>query len=175
LHRIVDNLLVLARLEQGQRLESEPTLVRRIINRVIQEHRRRFPGRAIELHHDEKLIPALASPEYTEQVVRNLLSNAEKYSPRESVIEVHIGKEDEDLVVRVLDRGQGIDESELENVFTPFYRSPANSPAAPGAGIGLAVCKRLVEAQSGRIWAKRRDGGGSEFGFSVPIADDDGS
>jgi PAS domain S-box-containing protein len=171
LHRIVDNLLVLARLERGQQLDVEPVLVRRVAQRIVADHKRRFPGRRVDLHASS-VAPALAVPEYIDQVLRNLLSNAEKYSPPDTSIDITFEIEGETFAVRVLDRGQGIPESELENVFTPFYRSPRTS-AAPGAGIGLAVCKRLIEAQSGTIWARPREGGGTEFGFALPVARDE--
>jgi signal transduction histidine kinase len=73
-------------------------------------------------------------------------------------------------VVRVLDRGAGIDDTEIEAIFTPFYRSARTADVAEGIGIGLSVCKRLVEAMGGVIWAISRDGGGTEFGFSLPLA-----
>ena len=72
------------------------------------------------------------------------------------------------VAVRVLDRGPGIADPETEAIFAPFYRSPSTARIAGGAGIGLFVCRRLVEAMGGRIWARPRQGGGSEFGFWLP-------
>jgi signal transduction histidine kinase len=77
------------------------------------------------------------------------------------------------VAVRVLDRGEGIRPEEADAIFRPFYRSPFRSSAAFGMGIGLAVCQRLVEAHGGRIWARPRDDGGSEFGFSFPALEPD--
>jgi K+-sensing histidine kinase KdpD len=67
-----------------------------------------------------------------------------------------------------LDNGPGISDSEADQLFDLYYRS-ADSPAAPGAGIGLFVCRGLVNAMSGRIWARHRPEGGAEFGFSLPV------
>ncbi len=74
--------------------------------------------------------------------------------------------------VRVLDSGSGIPPDEVEQVFRPFYRSRSTAGRAEGFGIGLTVCRRLVETQGGKIWAATRPEGGSEFGFTLPAAED---
>ena len=106
-----------------------------------------------------------------EQVVQNLLSNAAKYSPAGSEVRVVVDQADGELSVRVLDEGMGIADEAPERLFELFYRSPHAARQASGAGIGLFVCRQLIESMGGRIWAKRRDTGGSEFGFSLPILD----
>jgi PAS domain S-box-containing protein len=173
LHRIIENLLLLARAERGQDLQSEPLLVIRVVNRVLARHRKRYPGRVFEVleHGDPR--PVVFSEDFLEQVFENLVSNAEKYSPSDQPILVEFRREPHEVQLRVLDRGIGIDEAEQPRLFTPFYRSLSSSHRAEGLGIGLAVCKRLVEAQGGRMWAANRAGGGSEFGFALPITDAD--
>ena len=69
----------------------------------------------------------------------------------------------------VLDRGIGI-MADMERLFTPFFRSSRARGMASGTGVGLAVCRRVIEAQGGTIWAKQREGGGSEFGFHLQAA-----
>ena len=93
---------------------------------------------------------------YVEQVMRNLLSNAEKYSPANAPIEVRIERDRHDLIVSVLDRGPGVTEEEQSQIFEAFYRSQKTARRAKGVGIGLAVCKRLIEAQGGTITVSRR-------------------
>jgi len=115
----------------------------------------------------------LASPPYLEQTLRNLVSNAEKYSPPGTPIAIHGHVEGDAVVVNVLDDGPGIDGDEAASLFMPFYRSNATAHLAQGVGIGLAVCKRLIEAQEGEIWAVRRETGGSRFGFSLPVLVED--
>jgi signal transduction histidine kinase len=73
----------------------------------------------------------------------------------------------------VCDQGAGIPVEELDRIFTPFYRSPSTSGHTQGFGIGLAVCRRLIEAQDGRMWAEAREEGGTRFTFSLPVADED--
>jgi signal transduction histidine kinase len=75
--------------------------------------------------------------------------------------------EGDEVVVRVCDHGVGITDEEAAQIFKPFFRSTRTAASAPGAGLGLAVCMRLIEAQGGRIWASARPGGGTEFGFAL--------
>jgi Osmosensitive K+ channel histidine kinase len=100
------------------------------------------------------------------------MSNADKYSPPETVIEVISYMQDGDAVTSVMDRGPGIPLEEVDLIFERFYRSQGTAKQAGGAGIGLTVCKRLVEAQNGRIWADPREGGGLIVSFSLPRYED---
>jgi len=72
-----------------------------------------------------------------------------------------------------MDRGSGISEEDIARIFDPFFRSAATANRASGMGLGLAVCKRLVEEQGGNIWMARRPGGGTEVLFTVPLILDD--
>ncbi len=110
---------------------------------------------------------------YLDQVVRNLLGNAAKYSPSEAPIEVAVDEADGRVRVRILDRGPGFEAEEAERLFDLYYRSPGTLAIAAGAGIGLFVCRRLLEAMDGEIWARPREGGGAEFGFSLRILDEE--
>ena len=110
---------------------------------------------------------------YVEQVVQNLLSNAAKYSPAGSEVRVVVEQTAGEISLRVLDEGMGIADDAPERLFELFYRSPNAARQAVGAGIGLFVCSQLIESMGGRIWARRRDTAGSEFGFSLPILDPD--
>ena len=80
---------------------------------------------------------------------------------------------DREVEIRVLDRGAGVSDAEVDQLFRLFYRSASTARQASGAGIGLYVCRGLVRAMGGRIWAAPRPGGGSEFGFSLPLAETD--
>jgi K+-sensing histidine kinase KdpD len=105
-------------------------------------------------------------------LIGNLLSNADKYSPRTETIEVVLSADRDEAQVSVLDRGIGLDEADAERIFSPFYRSSPAKRHASGMGIGLAVCKRIVEAQGGRTWARPRADGGAEVGFALPLMAD---
>jgi two-component system sensor histidine kinase KdpD len=142
-----------------------------VVEKLVEEHRLRFPHRKIDVEIDAGSIAAEGQPTYIEQVLRNLMSNAEKYSPTDKPIKVRVRRRETNIEAFVLDRGPGFPEEEGERLFTPFYRSPRTSGTAAGVGIGLAVCRRLIDAQGGRIWAKPRPGGGAEMGFSLPAVD----
>jgi PAS domain S-box-containing protein len=175
LHAIIDNLLVLARLESGRTIEREPVLLQRLVARSAHWHVHRNPHRSVNVRYEGSLPPAQASVTYVEQVLSNMLSNAEKYSPPETPIgiEIRIDEPATEVLVSVCDEGFGIPAEEMERIFTPFYRSPRTAGRTQGFGIGLAVCRRLIEAQDGRMWAEPRAEGGTRFTFALPIAGDD--
>jgi signal transduction histidine kinase len=102
------------------------------------------------------------------QVLQNLLSNAAKYSGKGSAVEVRARADDGGVAVVVLDEGEGLPAESSEQLFELFYRAPEAARRASGAGIGLFVCRQLVEGMGGRIWARPRDGRGAEFGFWLP-------
>jgi signal transduction histidine kinase len=104
-------------------------------------------------------------------VLWNLLTNAVKYGS-DHAIEVEVSRVGSEARTRVLDRGRGIDPAEAERLFEPFYRSRAAGEDVSGVGIGLTVCRRLIEAQGGRVWARPRDGGGADIGFALPLLDE---
>src|SRR5207253_11264332 len=95
--------------------------------------------------------------------------NALKYSPDDAPVELWVERRDQELVVAVLDRGPGLPPGAEERIFERFYRSPRlRESAVPGMGIGLAVCRGLVEAHGGRLTARNRSGGGAAFRFVLP-------
>jgi PAS domain S-box-containing protein len=172
LHRIVEDLLVLARVELGEQIVTEPVLMQRTVEKSVSSFNKRRPARNFVVRLDDEMEPVRASDGYLEQILRNLLNNADKYSPPETTIEVVSDMRDGQAVISVMDRGPGIPAEEAELIFERFYRSHGTAKQASGAGIGLTVCKRLVEAQEGHIWAQPRDGGGLIVSFSLPLYED---
>jgi K+-sensing histidine kinase KdpD len=166
---LIENLLMLARDASASHADDEPLSVPRIIEKMVHKQEAVVPDRQIncELHRDGAIV--LGNPVFMEQIILNLLTNAEKYSPREQPIDVTMAVAGQEVKIVVGDRGKGIAPAEIETIFTPFYRAKGTS-SAPGIGVGLAVCKRLVERMSGRVWAQPRDGGGTEFVVTFPAA-----
>jgi PAS domain S-box-containing protein len=168
---IIENLLMLTRLEAGVQVEFEPQVLAHVVRTSIEGYRSRHGDRRITLTGEPRHIIVEADRGYLEMLLENLLSNADKYSPPEAAIEVVIRSHEDAVEVLVLDRGIGLPEDATE-IFAPFYRAEEARNRAGGIGIGLSVCRRLAESLGGRLWATRREGGGSEFGFSLPLAPD---
>ena len=168
LYRLVQNLLVLARTENRAEVEKEPVSLPQLIQKLMATFARRRPNRSVEVHMQPGAEIAWAEDSYLDQILLNLVTNADKYSPAEQAIEIEVSVEGEEQFFRVLDRGPGVAENEIERIFDSFFRSSTTADRARGTGVGLAVCRRLVEAQGGRIWAKLRQGGGLEVGFALP-------
>jgi PAS domain S-box-containing protein len=175
LYRLVEDLLVLARFEERppDAFATEPLLLQRILPALLGSEEGRWPGRVFTLEVPTGLPTVRGDRTYLDQVVRNLLGNAAKYSPSEAPIEVVVEETDGRVCVRILDRGPGFEADEAERLFDLYYRSPGTLGIAGGAGIGLFVCRRLLEAMEGEIWARPRAGGGAEFGFSLRVLDEE--
>jgi signal transduction histidine kinase len=170
LFRLIEDLLVLSRLERGNlALIDEPVHLVRVVERVVASEAGRWPSTVFELPNEPEAYLVRGDETYIEQILRNLLANAAKYSPEGSTVTVRIDGNDEEVSVRVLDEGPGVAVAEVEDLFSLFYRSPTTAASAAGAGIGLFVCRRLIDAMGGHIWARLRKRGGSEFGFALAV------
>jgi signal transduction histidine kinase len=170
LYRLVEDLLVLARFEERspQSTSDEPLLLQRLLPTLVESESARWPDHEIALHVPTGLTTVRGDPTYVEQVVRNLLGNACKYSPVGTTIDIRVEPTLDEVQVRILDDGPAFPASEAVRLFELFYRSPSTVEVAGGAGIGLFVCRRLVEAMGGRVWAHPRPEGGAEFAFALP-------
>lgn len=111
-----------------------------------------------------------ADPDRLERVVLNLISNALKYSPAETVVEIRLRQEGESAVVEVQDQGPGIPPESLPRLFQRFYRAPG-AARREGMGLGLYIARVLVEAHGGHVWVESHPGQGSTFSFSLPTAE----
>lgn len=165
---VVENLLLLTRLESGVHPDPEPQVLAHVTRLVADSFGRRNPARVIRLTSEPRDLIVDADRPYLDLLLENLLGNAAKYSPSSQPIEVVVRATETEGEVLVLDRGIGLDPSDQDRLFTAFYRSEAARAQSAGLGIGLAACKRVAESLGGRIWAKPREGGGSEFGFALP-------
>lgn len=174
LHRLIENLLVLARVERGQDLAGgEPVLLQRVLPLIVERERALWPGTTIEMIIPPGLPTVIGHDGYVGQVVRNLLSNAAKYAGDGSTVQIVASREESGVAVHVLDDGAGIPAEHADHLFDLYYRAPGAADRAPGAGIGLFVCRHIVHALGGTIWARSRPEGGAEFGFELPIYEPD--
>jgi signal transduction histidine kinase/PAS domain-containing protein len=175
LQRIIENLLVLARVERGADFfDPRPVTLKAVLTEFVGHESRLWPEMHIKLTLGRGLPLVAADEEYLALILRNLISNAAKYAGERSTVEIVASQAAdgdggaEEVTVQVFDNGPGIGEAEADQLFGLYYRS-SEAAAAPGAGIGLFVCRGLVNAMGGRIWARPRPEGGAEFGFSLPV------
>jgi NtrC-family two-component system sensor histidine kinase KinB len=176
LKRLVEDVVAMSRFgETDADLGREPVLLQRVVPTVVASEEERWPGVTFTTQVALGLPTVMADPTYLEQIVRNLLTNAAKYggSGARITIVVELVEASDEVSVRVVDDGPGIDPAEAERLFELFYRSPSTANATAGAGIGLFVCARLVRAMGGRIWARGLPSGGAEFGFALRVMHED--
>jgi PAS domain S-box-containing protein len=175
LHRIVENLLVLARVERGLTLPAaEPVLLQRVLPGVLRGERRLWPSQRVELAPlPPNLPPVRSDADALAQVVRNLISNAAKYGRPGGRVEICVEPLGDGVCIRVLDDGPGIGEGDPARLFDIYYRAEDAALRAPGAGVGLFVCRSLVEGMGGTISATNRPGGGAEFRVCLVPFDDE--
>jgi two-component system sensor histidine kinase KdpD len=168
---LVQNVLASNRIEADDlALHREPISVLPLLHQMIEQNRARSVERHIVLPEKPGLPLVLADRERIADVLTNLLDNADKYSPPGQPIEVNVRADDDAVTVSVRDHGPGLPRGDLERVFDKFYRTDSSdSQSAYGYGLGLYVCRRLVEAQGGRIWAENHDTGGAVFSFFLPV------
>lgn len=170
LARMVENLLEATRIQRGAlELSPEPVALGPLIARLLRRMRRLSGGRRLVFRDHGGVPPVLADPQRLEEVLANLLDNAIKYSPSGSRITVSIAPVGNEVVVRVADEGEGVPETERDRIFERFSRLDSRVVRqAKGAGLGLFICKAIIEAHGGRIWVEETPGGGATFAFTLP-------
>jgi K+-sensing histidine kinase KdpD len=171
LELIVENLLALARQEAGQQPELGPLPINRIVKAIVTRMQNLRPSRTFHLTPAEETPLATGVSIYMELVLRNLLDNADKYSPAGSPVEITARSNNGSVEVQVRDYGPGLNESDVERVFEQFYRAEG-ATGVSGTGVGLAVCRRLMESQDGEITLENHAEGGLQVTLSLPLFDD---
>lgn len=170
LHRLVDNLLELARAGVGPNaLKSEPTALDVLIRRVVADATPRAGDRRLRVRVAADLPRPSVDPVRIEQVIRNLVDNAIKFSPPTGTIDIAATVHGNTIGVTVKDEGPGVAPEYHRRVFERFFRVEPHSSGVAGAGLGLAICKRFVELHGGRIELDSRPGYGAAFRFTLPL------
>jgi PAS domain S-box-containing protein len=175
LERLVNDLLDASLIEAGGLVvDLQPVPLAHVLGRIVREFREQHPGRPVELLGIERPAVVFADPFRVEQVVLNLLSNADKYAPPGQPIEVVTTAGDGSVTISVRDSGPGIPPEHRHLIFDRFYRVKDGSVSSrPGTGLGLYIARTLVEAMSGRIWVRSEVGRGTTFSFSLQTVDGD--
>lgn len=167
---LVDDLLQLSRLEAGALpANMEVNTVDDLIGAALARSRSTVGAHPVEVRFDgDDLIAGRFDFSQTLRILTNLIDNAAKYSTPESPIVVRVRRDGDMIAIEVVDQGVGVPPAERELIFQPFYRSPGATPDVRGAGLGLAIARRLAEAQEGRLELVPHQGPGSTFRLTVP-------
>ena len=168
----IDELLDLAKGEIGMlQLKAEPLDILHLLHEVIEY------VSPVALNRGQTLVAEMpislpsvkADKVRLRQVVLNLLNNALKYTQERGKITLRAGQKEDKLVIEVEDNGPGIDEKEQDRLFEPYHLMEVGEERLSGLGLGLALCKTLVELHGGNIWVRSQVGKGSVFTFSIPL------
>jgi len=170
LNRLIGNLLEMTRLESNTLLvRKEWHSLEEVVGAALARLETTLGERPIQLDIPDDLPLVPLDDVLFEQVIANLIDNADKYSPAGRPIDVRARIEGGTLRLEVADRGPGLRVGEERRVFEKFYRG-ADSLSRPGSGLGLAICQGIVVAHSGTIAVAPRPGGGAVFTVSLPLA-----
>jgi PAS domain S-box-containing protein len=170
LNKLVGNLLYASRIQaNGLQMDVASLDLEPLVQKVVRRLSAKSPGVSITIDFPENLPAVMADRERIEEVLQNLLDNAIKYSPKERVIKISGRATGEETIISVSDAGMGISLRDQEQIFNRFHRvGDPMTRSTPGAGLGLYICRVIVEAHGGRIWVESTLRQGSVFSFSLP-------
>jgi two-component system, OmpR family, sensor histidine kinase KdpD len=168
----VDNIIHITRLESGKvTVNKQWYPIDEVIGSALERMKKQLAGRPLKTHIPSDTPLVKLDGILIEQVLTNLLENAVKYTPQGSPIDIFTYVDNQQIMVEIADRGIGLKDEERTRVFDKFYRGSAAVKCPRGAGLGLAICRAVVEAHSGRIWEENRPDGGARFIFTIPLED----
>lgn len=171
LGRIVDNLLGASRIERGRlRLARQYEDLGELMSEVLQAIAIQYPQHRFVQEFPVEPLLAPVDVLSLEQVMRNLLDNAAKYSAEGSTVAIRGGVAQGQALIQVVDEGPGIPDEAIERVFERFYRVDNEiTRRTRGIGLGLSVCREIIESHGGLIWVESAPGEGSTFSFTLPL------
>jgi PAS domain S-box-containing protein len=170
LNKLVGNLLYASRIQaNGLQMDISSLDLGPLLQKVARRLRAKCPDVTITVDIPENFPAVMADRDRIEEVLQNLLDNAVKYSPRQRVVAISGCATGEEAIISVCDYGMGISLRDQEQIFDRFRRvGDPMAQATPGAGLGLYICRVIVEAHGGRIWVESTFRQGSTFSFSLP-------
>jgi len=170
--RLIVELLDVSRIETGRlEIRREPIPWPSFVRDVVQRHHTAVSDRRFHVNVPGNGTLVVGDRDRLEQVLGNLLENAVKYSPDGSEIFVDVQERSDQIVTSVCDRGIGIPNDELAQVFERFHRGrQVSSTNYGGLGLGLYIARQIVERHGGSIWVESKEGSGTTFSFSLPVA-----
>jgi two-component system OmpR family sensor kinase len=167
---LVDDLLLLARLDQQRPLERRPVDLVALAADVVQDLRAAAPDRVIRIETDVAECSVAGDRNRLAQVLGNLVTNALMHTPPACTVTLRVAARDELAVIEVVDDGPGIPEADQAQIFERFYRADSSrTRASGGSGLGLSIVAGLVRAHDGRIEVLDTPGGGATFRICLPL------
>lgn len=178
LQTLIDELLDLSQIEMGQTsLQLEQGALGSVIAKAIEDLHPFSSERGVRIMMalPGDLPMVVFDPDKLRQILLNLLHNAVKFTPIDTIVNLTVLRTSDEIQVSVRDVGPGIAPEDVEKVFQPFYRARTSLKEFKGTGLGLAIAKQLVELHHGRLWVETELGGGSCFSFALPIVPSEAS
>jgi two-component system OmpR family sensor kinase len=167
---LVDDLLLLARLDDGRPLERVPVQLDEVVGEAVETAHAVEPERPIELHAVSAVV--IGDRDRLRQIVDNLLSNVRAHTPPGTPVSVSVRRRHGTAEIAVSDSGPGLGEEHLAHVFERFYRADSSrARASGGVGLGLAIVAAVAEAHGGHVSARSEPGKGATFEIALPLAD----
>lgn len=176
LYSLVENLLDVSRVERGSfNIKRESLDYLSLVTETVSE----FKTRAAQKNIILEFVPSSQLPKISvdkiriKEVLNNLLNNAIIYTPANGMVKIYVVQKGNDILTSVSDNGSGIAAEAIPHLFTQFYRAVHGSgqqdPNSQGSGLGLFICKSIVDMHKGKIWVQSQLGKGSVFSFSLPL------
>ncbi len=171
LSNLVEQLLQISRLQASVwEVKPVPVQLHEVVSQAMPQLEGVTANHQLEVHLPGGLRPVMVDQERIGQVITNLVENAAKFSPQHTTIALTAREDGAFIQVDVSDQGPGIPPEEHSQVFEPFHQVAMNGGLSKGVGLGLAICKGLIEAHGGQIWINNQDRPGCTISFTVPIA-----
>jgi len=170
LEELIGNLLDSARLQSGQmKMQFQPVRLEALLNDVMTRNRHHQPEQIVRLDIPGVLAPVQADPTRLAQVIENLLGNAHKYARGAEVV-IKVKEDSAGTTISIHDFGPGIKQEYLTHIFERFWRTP-EAQNAQGSGLGLYICKQIIDAHHGKIWAESAENQGTTIQIFLPNLD----
>jgi two-component system OmpR family sensor kinase len=167
---LVDDMLLIARLDQGRPLEMKPVDLQAIARDAAADAHAVAPQRDVKVDAPSQVL-VTGDDIRLRQVVGNLMRNALVHTPGTTPVEISVSTENGFARLAVADHGPGLRQDELERIFEPFYRAdPSRSRDRGGAGLGLSIVNAVVSAHGGNVHVRETGGGGATFEVELPLA-----
>ena len=169
---LVEDLLLLARLDQSREMKSEPVNLSKLVSDAVESARVAGPTHVVNYHQPAEEIYALGDNDRIHQVVANLLANARTHTPAGTEIDVSVAQDDDGVRIRISDNGPGLSDKDQARIFERFYRADSSRVRTDGegTGLGLSIVDAVMRAHAGQVSVESKPGEGAAFTLFFPLS-----